>query len=78
MELKNDKQPRKIKTPEGNIMYVHEGKLHNWDGPALIKADGSEEYYLNGIKYSKDKWKEFNKNKSGLPYYKQSGFKARF
>ena len=31
------------------------------------------EYYLNGIQYSEDDWKEIRKEREGLPWYKQSG-----
>ena len=27
---------KKLKKPDGTIAIVWEGKLHNWDGPALI------------------------------------------
>lgn len=68
----------KLKKEDGTIAFSCNGKLHNWDGPALIHPNGEEEYYLNGIKKTKDEWKEAIKNKTGLPYYKQTGFKARF
>ena len=29
-------QPKKMKTPDGTIVHHWDGKLHNWDGPALI------------------------------------------
>jgi len=48
---------KKIKTSTG-VMYVLNGKLHNDKGPALKPLKGKEEYYLFGIKYSKEKWKE--------------------
>ena len=51
-----------------------ENKLHNWDGPALInKEQKKKEYYLNGIIYDFEKWKEIKKSGEGLPWYKQSG-----
>ena len=51
-----------------------ENKLHNWDGPALInKGQKKKEYYLNGILYDFEKWKEIKKAGEGLPWYKQSG-----
>ena len=49
-------------------------QLHNWDGPALInKQQKKKEYYLNGIQYSLDEWKDIKKGREGLPLYKQSG-----
>ena len=55
--------------------------LHNEDGPALInKQQRKKEYYLNGIQYDKDTWKEIMKGKEGLPWYKNPAHKgqARF
>lgn len=34
------------------------------------------EYYINGIKYTEEKWKEMLQSREGLPWYKGSG--ARF
>ncbi len=35
--------------------YIH-GKRHNDNGPAVIYSDGSVDYYLNDIKYSKEEY----------------------
>lgn len=32
----------------GSLMYLKNAKLHREDGPALTRADGSEEWYYNG------------------------------
>ena len=40
---------KKIKTPDGIIMHTLDGKLHNYDGPAMIHPKGSgkkDEYYI--------------------------------
>ena len=65
---------------DGSKTIVHtleingNNRLHNWDGPALINEDQKKiEYYLNGIQYSEDDWKEIKKEREGLPWYKQSG-----
>ena len=51
-----------------------ENKLHCWDGTALInEVQKKKEYYLNGILYDFEKWKEIKKAGEGLPWYKQSG-----
>lgn len=80
--MENNKyQPsRKLKTADGTIMYMFDGKLHNWDGPALIPEGNNRlrEYYLNGIKYTEEEWKERLRTREGLPWYKGSGAKARF
>jgi len=73
---------KKLKKPDGTIAYVWDGKLHNWEGPAYI-PEGNEkkaEYYLYGIQYSKDGWKEAIRQQTGLPWYKNPSMKgtARF
>ena len=51
-----------------------ENKLHNWEGPAIInEIQRKKEYYLNGIQYTMDEWKDIKKSGEGLPWYKQSG-----
>jgi hypothetical protein len=61
-------------------MYMFDGKLHNWEGPALLPQGDNRkrEYYINGIKMSQEQWKEALKSREGLPWYKGSGAKARF
>ena len=54
---------------EGTTYFLWGKKLHNWDGPALISSD-KKEYYLYGIQYSQEEWKEFKTQWSGLPWYK--------
>ena len=80
--MENNKyQPsKKVKTADGTIMYMFDGKLHNWDGPAVIPQGNNRlrEYYLNGIKYTEEEWNERLRTREGLPWYKGSGAKARF
>jgi hypothetical protein len=80
MEKKEFKPSRKITTADGTIMYMFDGKLHNWDGPALLPEGNNRkrEYYINGIKMSETQWKEALKGREGLPFYKQSGGGTRF
>jgi hypothetical protein len=80
MENKKYQPSRKITTADGTIMYMFDGKLHNWEGPALIPQGDNRkrEYYLNGIKMNQEQWKEALKGREGLPWYKGSGAKARF
>jgi hypothetical protein len=68
---------KKLKKADGTVAYVWEGKLHNWEGPALIHPDGKKEYHLHGIPYTLDGWKEARRNREGLPFYKQSGMNVR-
>ena len=65
-------QTKKLKKADGTIAYVFDGKLHNWEGPALIPEgnDRKREYYLHGIKYTEEGWKEARRNREGLPWYK--------
>ena len=81
--MKGDKKnfkSRKVTTADGTIMYTFDGKLHNWEGPALIPEGNikKREYYLNGIKHSETEYKEALRRREGLPWYKGSGAKARF
>jgi len=80
MENKKYQPSRKITTADKTVMYMFDGKLHNWEGPALIPQGDNRkrEYYLNGIKMTQEQWKEALKGREGLPWYKGSGAKARF
>tara|TARA_Y100000592_G_C5223363_1_gene200469 strand:- start:60 stop:317 length:258 start_codon:yes stop_codon:yes gene_type:complete len=64
---------KKLKKPDGTIAYTWDNKLHNWEGPALI-PEGNEkkaEYYIYGIKYTKEEHKERIRQQTGLPWYKK-------
>jgi len=70
---------RKLKKADGTIAYIWDGKLHNWDGPALI-PEGNEkkaEYYLYGIIKTKDDWNEMRRQREGIPYYKNQSMKSQ-
>ena len=72
-------QSRKLKKADGTIAYVWDGKLHNWEGYALI-PEGIEkngEYHLYGIKHTKEEWKEARSQREGLPYYKNQSMKSK-
>jgi hypothetical protein len=79
MENKEFKS-RKITTSDGTIMYMFDGKLHNWEGPALIPEGNNRkrEYYLNGIKMSEPEYKDALRRREGLPWYKGSSINTRF
>ncbi len=76
----NEFKSKKVTTSDGTIMYTFNGKLHNWEGPALIPEGNMKkrEYYLNGIKHSEPEYKDALRRREGLPWYKGSGAKARF
>lgn len=81
MEGKEDNfKSKKITTSDGTIMYMFNGKLHNWEGPALIPEGNmrKREYYLNGIKMLESEYKEALRGREGLPWYKGSSAKSRF
>lgn len=69
---------KKLTKADGTIAYVWEGKFHNWEGPALIPEGDNRkrEYYIHGIKYSEDAWKEVRRNRQGLPWFKQASVKG--
>ena len=77
-KYKNRKLSRIEEDGSKTIVYTleinGENKLHSWDGPALInEIQNKKEYYLNGILYTADKWKDIKQSGEGLPWYKQSG-----
>jgi hypothetical protein len=69
---------KKMKAADGSIVYYLNGKIHNWDGPALIPQGNKRaaEYYLFGIKHTKEQWEEKKKDVNGQPFYKTSAGKA--
>ena len=57
-------------------------KYHNWDGPAIQPIEGEEcslrkQYFLNGIEYDAESYKEALSNREGLPWYKQAAPKGQ-
>tara|TARA_B100001057_G_scaffold446526_1_gene485169 strand:+ start:23108 stop:23317 length:210 start_codon:yes stop_codon:yes gene_type:complete len=40
----------------GTQYHTFDSKFHNWDGPAIKHKDGTSEYYVYGIKVSKQEW----------------------
>jgi hypothetical protein len=70
---------KKLKTADGTIAYTKDGKLHNWEGPALIPEGDKKraEYYIHGIKYTKDEFEQALKDQEGLPWYKNQSMKSK-
>ena len=64
---------KKLTKTDGTIAYIWDGKLHNWDGPALIPEGNmrKREYYLYSIPKTEEQWKEARKDREGLPWYKK-------
>lgn len=71
-------ETRQIKTADGTIIHYWNGKIHNWEGAAVIPQGklSQSEYYLFGIKYSKEQWQEAKKDVNGEPFEHTSVGKA--
>ena len=67
---------RKLKAPDGTIMYYLNGKLHNWEEPAVIRPDGKKEYWLFGYQYTKDEFMDRKRDTNGIPPAKNPMFKS--
>ena len=80
--MKETLETQRIVTSDGTIAhYVSINgikKIHNWDGAALIPQGNKRqaEYYLFGIKHTKDQWLDKKKNVNGIPFYKTAAGKA--
>ena len=73
-------KPRKLIKPEdGTIAYTWDGKLHNWDGPALLPEGKRKnaEYYLYGMQKTKEEWNEMKSQREGIPFYKNQSMKSQ-
>ena len=70
---------KKLKTPDGTIAHYWDGKLHNWEGPALIPQGNNRlrEYYIYGIQKTEEEWKEAKRDGNGFPWYKNPAYKER-
>lgn len=66
MIIKEDKKVKKVVKLDKTIAFIWENKLHNWQGPALIPQGDKKkaEYYINGIKYSKEQWLDLKKEQT--------------
>ena len=79
MENKYTEWPssQRLTKPDGTVAYTWDNKLHNWDGPALInKEQKIKEYYLHGIKFNIEDWKEQRRERAGLPWYKNPSLRG--
>ena len=75
----NFPKTKRLKTPDGTIVYYWDGKLHNWEGPARIPQGNNRlrEYYIYGIQKTEEEWKEAKRDGNGLPWYKNPAYKER-
>jgi hypothetical protein len=69
---------KRIKTEDGSIIYYLDGKMHNFEGPAYIPQGNKRlaEYYIFGIKFTKDQFDNIKKDNNGVPFYKTAAGKA--
>jgi hypothetical protein len=80
MRVRNE--TKTIKTVCGKtITYMQEegktAKMHSTTGPALVYSEGenkTSEYYLYGIKYTKQRWKELLTQHKATPAPEMPGF----
>lgn len=80
MRRKERSMYKRFTTPDKTEVVSFEGKLHCWDGPALIPQGNKKlaEYYIYGFQYTEAEWKAAKRDHTGLPWYKLMGSKARF
>jgi hypothetical protein len=75
-------ETKRLKTLDGTICNYVEidgvNKMHNWDTAAFIPGGNKRaaEYYLYGIKHSKEEWEDKKKDVNGQPWYKTAAGKA--
>jgi hypothetical protein len=71
-------ETKKLKTSDGTIVYYLDGKMHNFDGPAYLPQGNKRaaEYYVFGVKFTKDQFDNIKKDNNGVPFYKTAAGKA--
>lgn len=72
-------QTQRYRSPDGTIRVVWDGKLHSWDGPALIPEGNMRyrKYFIYGFEYNEEEWKQAKRDWNGIPWYKDPRFNAR-
>ena len=71
-------ETKKLKTSDGTIVYYLDGKMHNFDGPAYLPQGNKRaaEYYVFGMKFTKDQFDNIKKDNNGVPFYKTAAGRA--
>ena len=71
-------ETKRLKTSDGTIVYYLNGKMHNFDGPAYLPQGNKRaaEYYVFGVKFTKDQFDNIKKDNNGVPFYKTAAGKA--
>lgn len=81
MSQKEDYKTRKLKSPDGTIRIIFDGKLHSWDEAAVQypkEIKKKDEYYVYGIQYTKDQWLEAKRDTNGVPPDKNPQINSRY
>ena len=80
--MKETLETQKLTSVDGTVAhYVNingVNKMHNWDSAAYLPQGNKRkaEYYLFGIKHTKDQWLDKKKSVNGVPFHKTSVGKA--
>lgn len=75
-------ETKKMTQRDGTIIFYvtidGKSKFHNWDGAAVIPQGNKRlaEYYLFGIKHTKEQWEDKKQSCVGQPFYKTAVGKA--
>ena len=69
---------RRLKKPDGTIVYVWNGKLHNSDDVAVIHPDGKKEWWIFGFQYTKDEFLDRKREEKGIPPAKDPKYDSSF
>ena len=70
-------ETKKLRKPDGTVVYYLDNKLHNHDGPAIVHPNGKKEYYLFGMEYTPEKFNDILQDREGLPWYKNPSMQAK-
>lgn len=68
---------RRLKKPDGTVVYMLNNKLHNWEDAAVIHPDGKKEYWLFGFQYTKDQFLDRKRDTNGVPPAKDPKYDSR-
>jgi len=71
-------ETKRLKTKDGTIVYYLDGKMHNFDGPAYLPQGNKRaaEYYVFGVKFTKEQFDNIKKDNNGVPFYKTAAGRA--
>jgi len=75
--MAKDTGVKRMKTIDGKIVYHLDGKLHNWEEPAVVHPDGKKEYWLFGYQYTKDEFMDRKRDSNGVPPAKDPKYDTR-